>query len=83
MPSNAGVPLCVNNVHHDCIIDKDLMVVIMTVAKEDQENVNVICITMRDHNKKDNLQGDHSSIMITRDATTNNRGGGIMTFHPH
>jgi hypothetical protein len=33
MPSTAGVPLCINDVHHNCIIDKDLMVVIMTVAK--------------------------------------------------
>ncbi len=75
MPSTARVPLCVDNVHHDCIINKDLMVVIMTVAKEDQDNVNVICITMRDCNKKDNKQGDHLSVVITRDAATNNRGG--------
>ena len=33
MSSTAGVPLCISNMHHDCIINKDLMVVIMTVAK--------------------------------------------------
>ncbi len=42
MSSTAGLPLCANNVHHNCIIDKDSMVVIMTVAKEDQDNVNVM-----------------------------------------
>ncbi len=34
MSSTAGVLLCINNVHHNCIINKDLMVMIMTVAKE-------------------------------------------------
>jgi hypothetical protein len=33
MPSTAGVPLCVNNVHHNCITNKDSMVVIMTVIQ--------------------------------------------------
>ncbi len=47
----------------------------MTVAEEDQDNVNVICIKIRDHNEKDNVQGDHLSIMITRGASTNNLGG--------
>jgi hypothetical protein len=75
MSSTAGVPLCISNVHHNCIINEDSMVVIMTDAEEDQGNINVICITMRDCNKKDNVQGDHLSIVITSDATTNNRGG--------
>jgi hypothetical protein len=50
------------------------MVVIMTVAEEDQDNVNVICITMRDRDVKEVVQGDHLSVVITRDATTNDRG---------
>jgi hypothetical protein len=75
MPFTAGVPLCVNDVHHNCIINEDSMVVIMTVAKEDQDNVNLICITMRDHNKKDDVQRNYSSVMITRDAATSNGGG--------
>jgi hypothetical protein len=75
MLSTVGVPLCINDVHHDCIINKDSMVVIMTAAKEDQDNIKVICITMRDCNEKDDMRGDHSSIVIAKDAAMNNRGG--------
>jgi hypothetical protein len=75
MSSTAGVPLCVKDMHHDCIINNDLMVVIMTVSKDDQDNVNIICLTMRDCDKKDGVQGDHLSVVITRDAATNDRVG--------
>jgi hypothetical protein len=75
MPSTAGVPLCINDVHHSCIIDKDSMVVTMTVAEDDQDNIKVICITMRDCDKKDYMQGDHLSVVIMRDAAMNDRGG--------